>query len=448
MRITTKLLAAVVLSFTAHTLKAQTDSSKVHIFKLDACINYAYEHQTAVLNARVDEEIAKYKVRETIGIGLPQIDGKVTFQDFLNIPTALVDGANFGGQAGQLIPVKFALQYQSSPSVTISQLLFDGSYLVGLQAAKTFKELSSKSLIRTKVEAALAVTQAYYSVIIANERLGLLDANINRLQKTLNDTQQLLKNGFAEKIDVDRLTVLSNNINTERSNVLRLLDLNINLLKFQMGMPIGEKLVINQKIQDISFAKETINTDTVAYLSRPEYALALTSKKINELDLKRYKSQYLPSLAAFGSVTRDFISNRFGNLYDRSFANTLIGLQLNVPIFSGGQRYYRVKQAKLVVIKSDNDLFNLKNGINLQINQSQTAYINGLASLENQKSNRTLAQEVLRVTKVKYEQGVGSSLEVVTAETAVKEAETNYINALYDALTNKVNLDKALGRIK
>ncbi len=444
----TKLLIAVILSFTLNTLLAQTDSLKVHNFKLESCINYAYEHQTAILNAKIDEDIAKYKVRETTAIGLPQITGVANFQDFLDIPTSLVDGGNFGGQPGVLVPVQFGVKYQANPGINISQLLFDGSYIVGLQAAKTFKELSSRILTRTKVETAVAVTQAYYSVLIANERLSLLDANISRLQKTLNDTQQLLKNGFVEKIDVDRLTVLANNIQTERSNVLRLLDLNNNLLKFQMGMPIGNKLIINEKIEDIKFVKETITADTSAYINRPEYALAQTSKKLNQLDLKRYKSQSLPSLAAFGNFSRAFQSNNFNTLFDKSFPTSLIGLQLNVPIFSSGQRYYRVKQAKLAVTKSDNDLFNLQNGINLQINQSQTAYINGLASLENQKSNRTLAQEVLRVTKVKYEQGVGSSLEVTTAETALKEAETNYISALYDALTNKVNLDKALGRIR
>jgi outer membrane protein len=444
---TTKLLLAVVLSFTLNTLLAQTDSTKVHNFKLESCINYAYEHQTAILNAKIDEEIAKYKVRETIAIGLPQVSGVANFQDFLAIPTSLIPG-ELAGKPGEIIPVQFGVKYQANPGINVSQLLFDGSYLVGLKASQTFKELSSRALTRTKVETAVAVSQAYYSVLIANERLTLLDANISRLQKTLNDTKQYLKNGFAEKIDVDRLTVLSNNIQTERSNVLRLLDLNNNLLKFQMGMPIGDKLIINEKIENISFTKETITADTSAYLNRPEYALAQTSKKLNQLDLKRYKSQSLPSLAAFGSFSRAFLSNNFNTLFDRSFPTSLIGLQLNIPIFSSGQRYYRVKQAKLAVTKSDNDLFNLQNGINLQINQSQTAYINGITSLENQKSNRTLAQEVLRVTKVKYEQGVGSSLEVTTAETALKEAETNYIGALYDALINKVNLDKALGRIR
>ena len=441
------ILFAVLVGLTVNVVYAQTDSSRVHDFKLDNCISYAYEHQNAILNAKLDEQIAKYKVRETVGIGLPQINGSVNFQDFLAVPTSLVPG-EFFNRPGELVPVQFGVKYQSTPGISINQLLFDGSYLVGLQASKTFKELSARALTRTKVETAVAVTQAYYSVLIANERLGLLDANIKRLQKTLYDTQQLLKNGFVEKIDVDRLTVLSNNIQTERSNVLRLLDLNNNLLKFQMGMPIGDKLIIYEKIEDINFSKEIILADTTAFLNRPEFALLQTQKKLNQLDLKRYKFQFLPSLSAFGNFSEVFQSNNFNTLYDRSFPTSLIGLQLNVPIFSGGQKYYRVKQAQLAVKKSDNDLYNLQNGINLQINQSQTAYINGLESLENQKRNRELAQEVLRVTKIKYEQGIGSSLEVTTAETSLKESETNYINSLYDALNNKVNLDKALGRIQ
>jgi outer membrane protein len=444
---TIKILLTVVLSLTLNALWAQNDTSRVHTFKLENCINYAYEHQTAILNAKIDQDIAKYKVRETIGIGLPQINGSVSFQDFLDVPTSLVPG-DFFGRPGQLVPVKFGVKYQSTPGISINQLLFDGSYLVGLKASKTYKELSARALTRTKVETAVAVTQAYYSVLIANERLGLLDANINRLQKTLNDTKQLLKNGFVEKIDVDRLTVLSNNTETERSNVLRLLDLNNNLLKFQMGMPIGDKLIINDKIEDINFTKETVLADTTAFINRPEYALLQTQKQLNLLDVKRYKSQYLPTLGAFGNFSKAYQNNMFNDLYHTSYPTSVVGLQLSIPLFSGGQSYNRVKQAQLAVRKSDNDLYNLKNGINLEINQSQTAYINGLESLENQKRNRELAQEVLRVTKIKYEQGVGSSLEVTTAETSLKESETNYINALYDALNNKVNLDKALGRFK
>ena len=426
-------------------VKAQLQTNS---FNLQQCIDYAYKNQVNVKNASIDKEIARYKIKETTGIGLPQIKSVSTYNYFIDVPTQVIPRSAFGDASGGFLTPQFGIANTLSYGLEASQILFNGSYLVGLQASKTYAELSNKALDRTKIDVNVAVSKAYYQLLIARERLILLDANIDRLAKSFKEIKALNENGFVEKIDVDRLTVLSNNIQTERSNVLRLLDLNNNLLKFQMGMPIGDKLIIYEKIEDISFAKETVLADTSAFMSRPEYALLQTQKKLNQLDLKRYKFQFLPSLAAFGNFSTAFQSNNFNTLFDRSFPTSLIGLQLNVPIFSGGQKYYRVKQAQLAVKKSDNDLYNLQNGINLQINQSQTAYINGLESLENQKRNRELAQEVLRVTKIKYEQGIGSSLEVTTAETSLKESETNYINSLYDALNNKVNLDKALGRIQ
>lgn len=425
--------------------KAQLTDS-ITKFSLQEAIDYAQSHQSSILNASIDEEIAKNTVKRTIGIGLPQLNGNVNFQDFLKIPTNLLPGEIFG-KPGTQIPVQFGVQYQSSYGLELSQLLFDGSYLVGLQASKTFKELSNKNLKRSRIETAVGVTKAYYSVLVSNEQLSLLDANIDRLKKSFKDTQALFANGFVEKIDVDRLTVLNNNLETERGNVIRLLELNMNLLKFQMGMTIQSKLVLKDSIGSLQVAEFLAVKDTAAYQNRIEYSLLETQKKLNELDLKRYKSLFLPSLAAFGTTSRSFQSNDFLNLIDRSFPATIIGFRLSVPLLSGGVKAYQVRNAKLEVLKTENNLVNLKNGINLEVEQAQTIYRNGLKSLENQKRNMELAKEVLRVTKIKYEQGVGSSIEVTTAETSLKESQNNYINALYDLLINKVNMDRALGKI-
>lgn len=425
--------------------KAQLTDS-ITKFSLQEAIDYAQSHQSSILNASIDEEIAKNTVKRTIGIGLPQLNGNVNFQDFLKIPTNLLPGEIFG-KPGTQIPVQFGVQYQSSYGLELSQLLFDGSYLVGLQASKTFKELSNKNLKRSRIETAVGVTKAYYSVLVSNEQLSLLDANIDRLKKSFKDTQALFANGFVEKIDVDRLTVLNNNLETERENVIRLLELNMNLLKFQMGMTIQSKLVLKDSIGSLQVAEFLAVKDTAAYQNRIEYSLLETQKKLNELDLKRYKSLFLPSLAAFGTTSRSFQSNEFLNLIDRSFPATIIGFRLSVPLLSGGVKAYQVRNAKLEVLKTENNLVNLKNGINLEVEQAQTIYRNGLKSLENQKRNMELAKEVLRVTKIKYEQGVGSSIEVTTAETSLKESQNNYINALYDLLINKVNMDRALGKI-
>jgi len=431
--------------FSVISAKAQLTDSLAN-FSLKEAIDYAQNHQSFILNASIDEDIAKNTVKQTIGIGLPQLNGNVNFQDFLRVPTNLLPG-EFFGQPGTQVPVQFGVQYQSSFGLELNQLLFDGSYLVGLQASKTYKELSAKNLKRSRIETAVAVTKAYYSVLVSNEQLSLLDANMTRLKKSLNDTQALFKNGFVEKIDVDRLTVLNNNLETERGNVIRLLELNVNLLKFQMGMNIQFKLRLKDSIGSLQVDESIAVNDTSTYQNRIEYSLLETQKKLNELDLKRYKSLFLPSLFAFGSTSRSLQSNEFLSLMDRSFPTTVVGFRLSVPLISGGIKTYQVRNAKLEVLKTENNLINLKNGINLEVEQAQTVYRNGLRSLENQKRNMELAQEVLRVTKIKYEQGVGSSIEVTTAETSLKESQNNYINALYDLLINKVNVDRALGKI-
>lgn len=441
------MLITAVLSLTIGSLWAQTQTPQTFDFNLEQCINYAYEHQTSMLNAAIDQKIAEAKVKETIGIGLPQISGTADLQDFLKVPTSLLPG-EFFNQPGTYVPVKFGVKYNSSLGASVNQLIFDGSYLVGLQASKTYKELSQKTFNRTKIETNVAVTKAYYMVLVSNKQLDLLNANITQLKEQLDQTSALFENGFAEKIDADRLRVIYNNLLTEKQNIQRSLGVGITTLKFQMGMPVTEYLTLSGTIEDVKLDKTVINKDTTAYQNRIEYSLAETAIKLNQLDLKRYKSQYLPSLSAFGNGSYQFQNDNFNDLYDKSFPTVVVGLRLNVPIFSGGQRYQKVKQAEFAVQKSQNDLFQAKNSINLDIENSITNYTNSINSLESQQRNLDLANEVLRVTKIKYEQGVGSSIEVTQAQTSLKEAENNYINALYDALVSKVDTEKATGLIK
>jgi outer membrane protein len=459
------LLFCFSTAITAFAQQKDTTAS----FSLQQAISYAQTHQISIKNAKIDEQIAINTVKKTIGIGLPQVSGTADFQDFIKLPTSIFpdfisptvydvfkreDVRSFNGQPvvmpadlGGSIPAQFGTKYTSSLGLSVSQLLFDGSYLVGLQASKTYKELSVKNTARTRIETSVAVTKAYYAVLVSNEQLSLIDANLERLRKSLSDTEAMLKNGFVEKIDVDRLSVLNNNLLTERENVVRLLALNVNLLKFQMGLTIGSSITLTEKISDVNIDKTPVLGDGLAHNKRIEYSLLQTQKKLNELDVKRYKSLFLPSLAAFGSSSYSFQDNSFSDLYGQKFPSTVIGLKLSIPLYSGGQKLYDLRNAKLESLKTDNNLINLQNSIDLEVAQAQTTYLNGQKSLENQKRNMDLAKEVLRVTKIKYDQGVGSSLEVTTAETSLKEAQNNYINALYDVLINRVNLDKALGNI-
>jgi outer membrane protein len=423
--------------------------SQTYNFSVADCVNYAYQHQDSVVNAGLDVTSAGYHVKEIIGQGYPQISGAASFQDYLKIPTTLIPGEFFGAP-GTFIPLKFGVTYQSNLSLTANQIIFDPSYLVGLAGRRTYKELYDRSYTRSKIAVNVNVTKAYYQVLVSIEELRLLQDDIDQLKKQVNETTAQNKQGVAELIDVQRITVQYNSLVTKKENTIRLLSLNYELLKFQMGMPIESNLILKDKLGDIqlNLTGSDAVTDTTAYRNRIEYGLLETQEKLNEYDVKLKKGQFLPKLTANASYAASYQNNSFGQLYKTNFPSSYVGLTLNMPVFTGFQHKYQLKQSQITVEKAQNNLVATKNALNLELSKARITYINGLQTLNDQRKNMALAAEVLRVAKIKYEQGVGSSLEVIQAQTALQDADNTYIQGLYDALVSKVDLDKAYGRIK
>ena len=437
--------------------QAAPDTQTYH-FRLADCINYAYTHQDSVVNAVLDIKSAEYKIKETIGTGLPQINGTASFTDYIKPPLSV--GPDFavlftpGAKLDPNAPLKAlpfgAVKLNNTYSAQLTQLLFSGTFLVGLQAVKTYKELYERSLVRTRIQTNVNVTKAYYQVLVSNEQVKLQDANINQLKQQLDQTTQQNKQGLVEKIDVDRLTVQYNNLVTTRENIVRSLVLNYELLKFQMGMPIQRELTLTDKLEDVKLDQQIMsgNPDSSFYHRRIEYNLLETNLKLNQLDVKAKKAAYLPTFSANAGVADVFQENHYSFLYNHAYPNNYVGLSLNIPIYSGGQRLNQVRQSQISVEKSMNDLYNVKNALSLEVSSAQIGFTNSIQSLNNQKRSRELAQEVLRVSTIKYQQGVGSSIEVTQAETDMENADNQYIQALYNSLISKVDLDKALGNIK
>ncbi len=459
------------MALKSHAQQAVQDTGS-YSFTVTDCVNYAYAHQHDVINANLDVKSAEYHVKEIVGQGLPQISGSASFQDYLKSPTILFPDfitplvygtlAKEGVKDGSgnpivvpngpatLVPASFTQKYNSNLGLVANQILFDPNYIVGLQARKTYKQLYERSYIRTKIETNVNVTKAYYQVLVSVEQLKLIQDNIDQLKQQMDETVARNKQGFVEKIDVDRITVQYNSFVTSKENTLRTLDLNYQLLKFQMGMPINKQLLLKDKLEDIQLDASVAiaDNDTTIYHKRIEYALLETQKRLNEYDLKSKKGQFLPKLTANASYAPSYQNNSFADLYSSDFASSYIGLNLSIPIFTGFQHLNQVKQSQITVLKSENDLYDMKNTINLQVYQARVTYINGLQTLNDQKKNMELAEEVLRVSKIKYEQGVGSSIEVTQAQTAVTQQDETYIAGLYNALISKVDLDKAYGRIQ
>lgn len=451
------IFIGTLLCTIAKSFAQQVPRDSVLNMSLQDCINYAYQHQDSVVNAGLDVKSAEYKVKETIGSGLPQINGVASFQDYIQPPATVgpnLAAAFTGGAINPNAPLqKFpfgAVKYTNNYSVQATQLLFSGTYIVGLQAVKTFKELSQRNLVRSKIATNVNVTKAYYQVLVSDEQLKLLDANISQLKQQLDQTTAQNKQGFVEKIDVDRLSVQYNNLVTNRENVSRSLVLNYQMLKFQMGMSINNSVKLTDKLEDVKLddqlAENTL--DTSFYHNRIEYNLLETNIKLNLLNEKSKKAEFLPTFSASAGYGGGFQENNFRYLYDHFYPNSYVGVNLNIPIFSGGQRINQLRELQITTQKSKNDLENAKNGFSLQASAANITYINGLQSLNNQKKSRELAKEVLHVATVKYQQGVGSSLEVTQAETDFETADNQYIQALYNVLISKVDLDQAYGRIK
>lgn len=430
--------------------QSERDTGK-YSFSLQQAIDFAMKNRSEVLNANLDEQIAKQKVKETVGIGFPQINANSSVNDFLEIPTTVIPAQAFNPMApsDEFLAVQFGIQYSASAGLDISQLIFSSDYVIGLKATKTFLELTRKATQRTKVETSVSVTKAYYSVLLSEERMKLIEANVSRLKKLLDDTKVLNDNGIVEKIDLDRVTVAYNNLLTEKEKIQKLMNLGNSLLKFQMGMDQMATLFLTDKLADIKYFHE-ISADKFDYGKRVEYSLMQTQKTVAQLRLKQNKMHYLPTAALFGSASANAYRNKF-DFFDTKkgwYPTLLIGARINVGIFDGLQNHYRIQQSKLELLKSENNLKMIQQGIDLEISSAKTNLLNASASLETQKKNIELAEGIYKSAKIKYEQGVGSNLEVLNAETGLKEAQTNYFSALYDALISKVDYDKANGNIK
>ena len=444
-------------------------------FTLEQCIQYAMENSVRVKNAELDQQIAKAVVNETIGIGLPQITGNASVVNNPVLPRFFATYSGPGGFLGDLSAVPglkvgdavaaknpFQLPSSGNASMSINQLIFNGSYLVGLKASSTFRELATKTREQTEQDIIQLVTKAYYAVLINRERTVLFDNNIARVDSLYKNTKALNQNGFAEGIDVDRVKVSLNNLTAERNKFLNLNELGLQLLKFQMNYPQDQPLSVVGNIQNVVVDS---NLDQYKegwnYQNRPDYQVLLVNERLQQLRVKNQYANMAPVISAFATLgystqspnvpgiftTNTNITDEKGLGPDKWYKYSQVGVNLTVPLFTGLSRSYRIQQEKLKLRQVANGFVSLKNSIDFEITQASLSFENAVTTLAAQKENQDLAGNVARVTKIKYEQGVGSSLEVTDAENSLRQAQTNYYSALFDAMVAKVDLDKAYGKL-
>lgn len=443
----TRIASLVLVLMTGISLVyAQTHTK--HAFTIQQAVEYAAKNNVQVKNALLNIQSQQQTNREITAAALPNITGSAGITDYIKIPTSLLPGEIFGQPAGTYIPVQFGTKYNSTATIQLQQLLFDGQVFIALQARATSIEFQTKNKEVTEEVIKTNIHKIYYQLVLSKTQLELLDANIARLEKLKHDAGELYKNGFAEKLDLDKISVQLANLQTEKTKALNSISIGYLGLKTLMGMPVKDTLVLTDKISDEQVKEDFSNDTAYQYTDRKEFQYLSLGKKLNEFNIKRYQLSYIPTLSLTGAYSKNAQRNKF-DIFGKGdwFTTSYIGLNLSVPIFDGFARSARIKRSRIELKQTENQLENLKLTIDSEVDQAKINFKSALATMITQKKNMELAEEVYNQTKKKFEVGTGSNTEITAAQTDLVTAQTNYISSLYSAIIAKVDYQKATGKL-
>jgi|TARA_B110000483_G_C18206172_1_gene547756 outer membrane protein len=442
-----RLLLTALAAFLVSATIAKEGSTSA--FSLNDAKAYAIENSYMAKNAVRDVEIAKRKIKETAAIGLPQVNGTVDFQNFIEIPTSLVPSNAFNpaAPADEFTALQFGTDYNITAGLSVSQLIFDGSYIVALQATRTYLELSKNAKEKTEIEIASGITSTYGMVLIAEKNLTILEGNITNLDKMLSDTKALYENGFAEEQDVEQLRFSLGNLKNTQNATKKQIEVAYNLLKFQMGIPIEDEITLTDNLEILLGAAafgeglgQEVNVE-----NHIDYKMSLTSLVNQELMLKNSKAGFLPSLSGFFNYQSSYLGNDLDFANNSWYPTSLWGLSLKVPIFSSLMKHQQVQQSKLELEKTQNNLELTKYNLTVEAMNAQIEYTNNVNAMNLQKENVRLADKIAKNTEIKFVEGMASSLELTQAQTQQLSAQGGYISAMFNVINAKTKLEKALG---
>ena len=464
---TRALLLSVLLAVTGISLQAQQSYSMTAAQAMD----FALKHVNDLKNLRIDREIQDAKNREITGQALPQITGNVSTQRFFSIPVSLLpdfispqvygvlekEGVQDGNgnpvmrpnEPTQFFPAQFGVPWQASIGFSFQQLLFQPDVFVGLQARSTALKYADLNVKVMEDSIKSNVMRSYYGVLIAEKRQEFVIAGLERLEKLHSDQEKLYKSGFAEKLDIDKTQVSLNNLQTTKTQLDNLIYLGYASLKYALGMTQQDTLHLTDSLSSDVVKRDLLDGSGFKYEDRSEIQLLNTVTELQKLDLKRYKLQYVPTISAFWNFSENAQRKdpNFLNFKEPWYQTSIAGINMSVPIFDGLQKHYRIKQAKLSLDKTNNNKENLERVIDFQREAAVTVLKNSLSALDVQERNMLLAEKVFNTTKKKYEQGIGSSFEILQADQEYQTAQSNYFQALYDAVTAKISYYRSLGKL-
>ncbi len=428
---------------------SQQDTQK---FTLNEAIDYALEHNRTVKNAARDVDAAKQRKLETIATGLPQINAEIGYNNWLQQQISLIPAEFFGGNPGEFSEILFGTQQSMNATATLSQLLFDGSYLVGLQSAKVFLEISKNAKEKTDLEIRKTVIDAYGNVLLAEESVKIFERNISVLQKSLDETIKIYKNGLTEEESVEQLQITLSGLKSRLNNTKRLKKLAYQMLNITLGLDIENQTILIDNLESL-----TTQNMVLSLLEAEEnvkntidYKIAANDKTAKQLLLKLEKSKALPRLSAF--INGGYLGNSekftFANSNQKWFGFSLIGVTMNIPIFSSFGRSAATQRAQINLEKVEDNLTETEQRLKLQIASAKSDYKFAIEEYENKKSNLNLAERIEQKNQIKFFEGIASSFELRQAQTQLYTSQQEFLQAMLDVINKKAELETVLNKVE
>lgn len=426
-------------------LQAQ-ETKKSYSFSLQQAIEHAIENNYQSINSGRDVQSARQKKLEATALGLPQINATVDFQNNFVIQKSVVPAEFFGGNPGEFVEVAFGTKQNMNARASLNQLIFDGSYIVALQASKTYLDFYEKSKTKTDLEIKEMIINSYGNVLLSEETISILKNNKASLEKTLFETDQTYKNGLIEEESVEQLKITLSNINSSLNYNIRLKDIAYNMLKINLGIEIQDEITLTDKLEilsvnnlDLAFASSEFSVS-----NNVDYTIMTNFVEQRSLELKLEKSKYLPSLGANLNFGYNAFANEFDFLkQDQNWLNySNLGLNLNIPIFSSFGRSARTQQAKIALDQAKTELTEVEQRLKLEYQSAKNKFEFDVEQYISTKENLRLAERIERKQQIKFSEGISTSFEFTEAQRQLYTAQQNYLQSMVNVINSRAALEK------
>jgi outer membrane protein len=421
----------------------------IRALTVQQAVEYARQHSRTIHSSRMDERIAKEKTKEVLSSGLPQVNINGRYTDNLEIPTQLIPAVIAGGPEGQFIPVQFGTKYSTTAGIEATQLLFSQSYMMGLKASKLSQDFYQLNTRKTEEGVAFNVSVTYYQAQISQKQLDILQRNLVSTNRLVQISQLQYENGVLKQTDFNRIKVNRTNLETELQNLETAYAQQLNLLKFYMGMSLATEVRLDTTIDENLNNTLLINRDLNLFQNRTEYQLLNKQQELYKIERKNINGGYVPTLSAFANYNYQAFRQNF-NFFESSqpwFRSSAIGLSLNIPVFDGLEKRARSQQSRINLEKTANEAELLRESITMEITNANNKLDNSRRQLAAQKENRQLAEQVYTQSQLEFKEGTASLSDLLNAETGMKQAQNNYINALINLQIANLELQKANGTL-